>query len=45
MNKFIYTAPELELIEMEVEQGFLGSVESDSNPISYTYDGEAEVLE
>lgn len=27
MNKLIYTAPELELLEMEVEQGFLGSVE------------------
>lgn len=25
MNKFIYTAPELELIEMEVEQGFATS--------------------
>lgn len=27
MSKLIYTAPELELLEMEVEQGFLGSAE------------------
>ena len=27
MNKLIYTAPELELLEMEVEQGFAGSAE------------------
>lgn len=43
MNKLIYTAPELELLEMEVEQGFLGSVESDT--INYTDGGDAEVLE
>jgi len=29
MNKLIYMAPELELIEMEVEQGFLASLTSD----------------
>ena len=40
MNKLIYMAPELELVEMEVEQGFIGSLVSDVT--SYGDGGEGE---
>ena len=42
MNKLIYTAPELELLEMEVEQGFLGSVEGTGPDYSGNGYGEEE---
>lgn len=38
MNKLIYMAPELELIEMEVEQGFMLSDGTDTNLQDLTYD-------
>lgn len=43
MYKLIYTAPELELLEMEVEQGFAGSLESDGP--NYGDGGEAQEYE
>lgn len=39
MNKLIYMAPELELIEMEVEQGFQLSLTSGES--DYTSNGSA----
>lgn len=38
MNKLIYTAPELELLEMEVEQGFMLSDGTDTNLQDLGYD-------
>ena len=38
VNKLIYMAPELELIEMEVEQGFMLSDGTDTNFQDLTYD-------
>ncbi len=38
MNKLIYTAPELELLEMEVEQGFAASPQVDESGLDdYIY--------
>lgn len=43
MNKLIYTAPELELLEMKVEQGFAGSLKS--NGPNYGDGDEAQEFE